>query len=217
MMIRRGWQQKDPPEEPLLRTHTNTRPFFPSFCQCKQHGISNNNPALKSPLWLETINLCHRLWAVQQQSVDRAGGKDNTSVVRFANQSCKWDLQFKNVACKRHESTTINRCTYHLGGCTDGGRGDQLVVAEKSHSGEILPGITVELLRIPEFVRNFQNPKLAKRADTPTRIPECDVTLRQGMKQNSAGIPTGTESPRSFQRSEVWDRNKKRNGKHRLK
>jgi hypothetical protein len=52
----------------------------------------------------------------------------------------------------------------------------------------IWPGITAELLRIQEFVRNFWNPNLAKRADTPTRIPQCDVTLRQGMKQNSAGI-----------------------------
>ena len=96
------------------------------------------------------------------------------------------------------------------------------MAAEKSHVGEcdglffyqILPEIIAELLLIPEFVRNFRNPKLAKRADTPTRIPECDVTLRQGMKQNSAGIPTGTESPRSFRRSGTGM--KKRNGKHSL-
>ena len=55
------------------------------------------------------------------------------------------------------------------------------MAAEKSHGGEcdglffyqILPEITAEQILIPEFVCNFRNLKLAKRADTPTGISEC--------------------------------------------
>jgi hypothetical protein len=92
------------------------------------------------------------------------------------------------------------------------------VAVEKSHGGEcdglffyqILPGITAELLRTPEFVRNFRNPKLSKRTDTPTGIPECDVTLRQGMKWDSPGILRNSDRNgiTSFF-PEVWDRNEK--------
>ena len=66
-----------------------------------------------------------------------------------------------------------------------------------------MPGISVELLQIPEYVQNFQNPKLAKRESTPTVILECDFTLRQERKRNSDQNGITLFLP------EVWDRNEK--------
>ena len=76
-----------------------------------------------------------------------------------------------------------------------------------------LPGITAELLRIPEFVPIFQNPKLAKRRATPTGIPECDVTLRQWRKRNSAGILLNSNrNGITLFLPEVWDKNENGTG-----
>jgi hypothetical protein len=50
----------------------------------------------------------------------------------------------------------------------------------------------------------------SKRADTPTGIPECDVTLRQGIKRNSAGaLPNSDRNGTTSFLLEVWDWNEK--------